>query len=179
MIWCDNRFWPLAGKGTHFLNTLFISPHTGQTWGRIDRGFGEWFPCRMAATGERPWPLPESIPGSLFSDYDDWRWHTIDELPRALLLRECSLLESWTSATLSRYNGTTNSTEPLQVNPSLMQEIAMLRAKEAAGSITDEELRTVLRKMREGRVTASARSSAARAKSAPIDPNKALEDFLG
>ena len=177
MIWVDNRFWPLAGRGEAFFNSILVSPWTGQVWARIDRGKGEWFPHRMPAAAERPWPLPESVPGSLFTDYDEWRWQASRELPRTLVLREIQLLERWTRAQLSGYNGATQPTE-VQVNPSLMQEIAELRAKEAAGTLTDEELRAILRKMREGRVTAAVTSAKSRAKATPVDPDAALAEFL-
>ena len=64
------------------------------------------------------------------------------------------------------------------MNPSLMQEIAALRAKEAAGTLTDEELRAALRKMREGRVTAAVTSAKSRASKATVDPDAALAEFL-
>ena len=64
------------------------------------------------------------------------------------------------------------------MNQTLMQEIAALRAKEAAGTLTDEELRGILRKMREGRVTASTVSAKSRAAKAPVDPDAALAEFL-
>lgn len=177
MIWCDNRFFPLAGRGEAHFNTLLVSPHTGQVWARIDRGKSEWFPARLAAAGERPWPLPECIPGSLFLDYDEWRWQILRELPRPLLLRECQLVEDWTRAQLSCYNGATKPME-VQVNPTLMQEIAELRAKVAANTISDEELRKALRLMREGRVTAAVTSARSRAAKATVDPDAALAEFL-
>ena len=178
MIWVDNRFYPLAGRGEMYLDSVLISPWTGQAWARIDRGRGEWFAARMAAAGEKPWPLPESIPGSLFSDYDEWRWQSIRELPRPLLWREIQLVERWTSATLQCYNCPTQSVTEPSMQQSLMQEIAALRAKEAAGTLTDEELRGILRKMREGRVTASTVSAKSRAAKAPVDPDAALAEFL-
>lgn len=179
MIWVDNRFFPLASKGESYLNTVFISPWTGQCWARVDRGRGEWSPMRLAAAGEKPWPLPESIPGSLFTNYDEWRWQAIRELPRPLLWREIQLLECWTRAQLPGYNCSTQSQSEIPVSPSLMQEIAALRAKEAAGTLTDEELRGALRKMREGRVTASVVSAKSRAAKTPVDPDAALAELLG
>lgn len=179
MIWVDNRFWPLAGRGESFINAVLFSPWTGQVWARIDRSPEfEWFGERMPAAGEKPWPLPESIPGSLFSDYDEWRWQALRELPRPLLIREIQLLERWTSATLSCYNCSTNQPAEVAVNPSLMQEIAELRAKIAADTISDEELRKALKIMREGRITAAATSAKSRAKAVAVDPDAALAEFL-
>lgn len=178
MIWVDNRFFPLAGRGEAHFNTVLVSPWTGQCWSRTDRGRGEWIATRSAAPSEKPWPLPESIPGSLYTDYDEWRWQALRELPRILLWRECKLLEDWARGQLSRYNGSTQPTSELPVNASLMQEIAALRAKEAAGTLTDEELRAALRKMREGRVTASVTSARSRAAKATVDPDAALAKLL-
>ena len=178
MIWCDNRFWPLAGRSLHFTNTILVSPHTGEVWARIDRGLAEWLPMRMAAAGERPWPLPENIPGSLFLDYDETRWLAINELPPPLVKREIALIERWTSGSVPLYNSATNHETEVSVSPTLMQEIALYRAKELAGDITDEERRMILRKLREGRVTAAKTSAASRAKSVKVDPDAALADFL-
>lgn len=52
---------------------------------------------------------------------------------------------------------------------SLMQKIAAARVKIAAGTITDEDLRDLLKEMRQGRVSASiafAKSKAKKAKAA-------------
>lgn len=178
MIWVDNRFWPLAGRGEAFYDSVFVSPWTGQVWARIDRGRGDWIPSRAPAAGEKPWPLDDSTPGSLFSAYGDWRWQLLRELPRPLLWREVSLIERLTSAILRDYNSPTLPASESPMNQSLMQEIAMLRSKEAAGTLTDDELRAALRKMREGRVTASAVSAKSRAAKTPVDPEAALAALM-
>lgn len=175
MIWIDNRFFPLAAKSSAFTNTICVSPWTGQVWARVDRGLSEWQPRVLPARGEtRSWA--GIVPGSLYTDYEDWRFGILAELPRPLLFREVQCLVDVTSATEQCYNVASNGAPDM--NHSLMQEIAALRAKEAAGTLTDEELRTILRKMREGRVTASVRSAASRTKAAAVDPDKALEAFL-
>lgn len=66
------------------------------------------------------------------------------------------------------------------MTPDLLKEIAMLRGKVETNTITDQELRDALRKMREGRMTAGAASAAKRAKvaAASVSPDDALAAFL-
>jgi hypothetical protein len=64
------------------------------------------------------------------------------------------------------------------MTPDLLQEIAALRTKVASGTITDEELRDALKKMRAGRVTAVRASATKRAAVAATNPDDALAAFL-
>lgn len=173
MILVDNRVYPIE-KALLRTNTVFISPWTGEVWARIDRKCGEWLPLRVPAQGEPYWPGPDTIPGSLYSDYDEYWDGVTRELPRVLLIREISLIEGLTRATISCHNGATNGDS--NMTPDLLQEIAALRGKVAAGTATDQELRDALRKMREGRMTATAKA-ASKAK-VVTNPDEALAAFL-
>jgi hypothetical protein len=177
MILLHSHFYPLAGRSLAHFDSLIFSPWTGQIWAKIDRGTGNWVSERVAAEGEPPFP-PGYPAGQLAPAYNDRRWNTLAELPRPLLWRELKLEEGLTSDTLSDYNNPTLPAQEPSMTPALMIEIAALRAKEAAGTLTDEELRAVLRKMREGRVTAATTSAKSRAKSTPVDADAALAKVL-
>lgn len=175
LILVEGRTYPLVKPLMHY-NTVFISPWTGETWARIDRGCREWFSQRWAARGEHPYPTSDSIPGTLFTPYDDWRFGALAELPLPLIMREISLIEGLTRATLSCDNGATLG--DTLMTPDLLKEIAELRTKVASNTISDQELRDALKKMREGRVTAGAASAAKKAKATPVNPDEALAAFL-
>lgn len=133
----------------------------------------------IARRGQLPWPGPFCFtgpPGSLYTDYDVNLDDAYNELPRPLLERELSLIEELTSATLSCDNGATFGDTAM--TPDLLKEIAVLRTKVASGTITDEELRDALKKMRAGRVTAVRASATKRAAVAATNPDDALAAFL-
>jgi hypothetical protein len=182
LILVDGRTYSMASRQPRFyLNTAIVCPWTGDTWARIDRGVREWNTSRLAKRGQPAWPGPFTFtgpPGSLYTDYDVNLDYAYNELPRPLLLRELSLIEELTRATLSCDNGATLG--DTQMTPDLLKEIAMLRGKVETNTITDQELRDALRKMREGRMTAGAASAAKRAKTAAasVSPDDALAAFL-
>lgn len=175
MIKIGGSVYPL-NKSLLWYNTVLISPWTGKLWATIDRGRNQWHANMMAAEGEPAWPLSESISGTIFTDYDMHMNDQLREFPRAVLLREISLVEGLTSATLSCDNGSTIG--DMQMTPDLLKEIATLRTKVETGTITDEELRNALKKMREGRVAAVRSASTKRAAAAKTNPDDALAAFL-
>ena len=156
-------------------NYIYYSPWTGQTWARIDFGCREWVSMRLPAALE-PAYLSDFVNGSLFTSYDKW---ILAYLPRELLMREISLMIDLNSPTLSCYNCPTFNNEVIQMSPSVMEKIAIMRTKVLAGTITDEELREALRIMRADRVTASRAVETKRAAKAPMDADQAIDAIFG
>jgi hypothetical protein len=182
MIWLNGKTWSIVTPLTLPYNTSTFCPYEGKIWATIIRPGAKFFSLNICPRLPNPaWDDPWTRPGSLLW----WHWHenpsSLDEtveLPRPLLWREIKLEEGLTSATLSGYNDPTLPPESF-MSPNLMVEIAALRAKEAAGTLTDEELRVVLRKMREGRVTAAVTSARSRTKAtAAVDADAALAKVL-
>jgi hypothetical protein len=133
----------------------------------------------IAKRGQKPWPGPFCFtgpPGSLYTDYDVNLDRALLELPRVLLIRELSLIEELTRATLPCYNGATFGDTAM--TPDLLKEIAALRTKVASNTITDEELRDALKKMRAGRVAAVRSAATKRAPATVTNPDDALAAFL-
>jgi hypothetical protein len=181
LILVEGRTYPIARRLPRFAtNTVLVCPWTGDAWARIDRGAREWNHTRIAKRGLQPWPGPFCFTGpsgSLYTDYDVNLDDALLELPRPLLTRELSLIEELTRATLSCDNGATFGESTM--TPDLLQEIATLRTKVADGTITDDQLRDALKKMRAGRVSA-VRSSATKRASVAVktNPDDALAAFL-
>jgi hypothetical protein len=152
LILVEGRTYPIARRLPRFAtNTVLVCPWTGDAWARIDRGAREWNHTRIAKRGLQPWPGPFCFTGpsgSLYTDYDVNLDDALLELPRPLLTRELSLIEELTRATLSCDNGATFGESTM--TPDLLQEIATLRTKVADGTITDDQLRDALKKMRAG-----------------------------
>jgi len=59
-----------------------------------------------------------------------------------------------------------------------MQKIVEARVKIAAGEMTDEALRDLLKEMRQDRGSAAIASAKSRAKKTEVDPEDALKAFL-
>ncbi len=176
MIFVENRFYPLAAESMLHYNSVLINPWTGDTWARIDRGRDFWQTMLMPPEGSK-WYT--SFPGTLCTNYDIRLHSQLEELPRALLDRELRIMAGFTSDQLSRYNwATIQQTHQANMTPTLLTEIAALRAKVADGSITDDELRRALRVLREERMTAGARVAASVKKAETVSPDAALAAFL-
>jgi hypothetical protein len=150
-------------------NTALVSPWTGHTWGLIDRGQKVYIPVLRAALGELPYL--DEVPGSL-AFYEE----TISELPRELLERELTVMYDFTSTTESVSICSTLSESAM--SQSLMQKIVEARVKIAAGEMTDEALRDLLKEMRQDRGSAAIASAKSRAKKTEVDPEDALKAFL-
>ena len=58
-------------------------------------------------------------------------------------------------------------------------ELAEYRRKAVEGTLSLDEMRNAVRLMREGRVTAAARSTASKARKAGPDSDALLDDLLG
>jgi len=152
------------------VNTALVSPLTGLTWALIDRGQNVYIPYLRAPTGEPPYN-PDDVPGSLLFDEV-----TVTELPRELLLRELTVMYDFTSTTESVSICSTLSESAM--SQSLMQKIVEARVKIAAGEMTDEALRDLLKEMRQDRGSAAIASAKSRAKKTEVDPEDALKAFL-
>lgn len=183
MIEVLGRFYPMhkitpkdnTWSGAPWVNRLYYSPWTGQVWARIDFGCKEWIGMRLPAERD-PAYLNDYVNGSLFTDYDSW---ILSGLPRDLLFREISLMIDLNSPTLSCYNCPTFEKEPVQMSPSVMEKIAMMRTKVLSNTITDEELREALRLMRADRVTATRAVESKKAAKAPMDSDQAIDAIFG
>lgn len=145
-------------------NEAFLSPWSGEVWARlVHQPQGLWYALHSPALGEPSYAL--QIPGSL---YNPWLGHLqgYREYPRPILMRELSVIEAFDRATLLCHNVGQSSpaSEPVMNPEALTSDIAALRAKALAGTITDDELAQALAMLRQHRVSASAASASSRSK---------------
>lgn len=156
-------------------NALYISPLSGRVWATWYRSPQRLWYCEMIpASGEPQYPHLASVPGTLLPPFATRE--LIEALPRPLLLRELDVLEGLTSSpNYGTIMGVQLGDFTMQ-SSAILQEIAALRHKVAAGTITDEELRRAIVLLREERVNAAARAAAAR--KPKVDPEALLESFL-
>lgn len=152
-------------------NDVLVSPWTGWQWARIDKGYRNWMTWLRSAEGEEIY-FEGDIPGSIIIDLEQ-----IEILPYQLLVREFNLIASGKSFI---YNGCELKLETAMTQD-LKDLIAQTRVKVERGEVTQEELREVLKAMRQGRTVAAAASAKAKKTKVAVetDPEKALEDFLG
>ncbi len=163
---------------------LFCST-CGDIWGRfglLAPGNRRWFVISRGCRTAHARDLLDT-PGSLLIDREFFiPWPA----PRALLLRELDLAADGSGVAFpvaARYNPSTMSCEVSTMSPELITEIANLRIKAVEGTITDDELRLALGKLREDRRFAAAKGAAAKrteraAAASPIDTDALLKSFF-
>lgn len=180
MIEVDGQSYPLR-KAMFQWNSAYISPWTGLVWGRIDRGYKEYVARTWPAPGEQPWPLRESVSGSLYSCYEIRMDMALAELPRELIDRELAVLKDSTSAIIPRYNVALDQKEIEAMNQ-IVERIALLRSKIASGvKMEDGELREAYALLRQERMSAATKAATTK-KSSPavtMTPEEAIKSLFG